>query len=240
MALGLSVRQIIRLKKTYQQEGAQGIAHKNRGRRPIHALSNEVKDQVAALYQERYQGSNSCHFAELLAEHEKLMLSDSSVRRILLSKGLKQIEQRRRKKAHQPRERKAQAGMLWQIDATPYAWLEDRAPAFALHAAIDDATGIVVGAVFQPTECRKGYSIVMQQGIQKHGVPLGLYSDRHTIFRSLDEELTIEQELAGEIKPLSHFGKAMADLNIEHIKHVHLKPKDGSSAYGSRYGLVSS
>ena len=53
--------------------------------------------------------------------------------------------------------------MLWQIDATPYAWLEDRAPAFTLHAAIDDATGTVVGAVFRPTECREGYSLVMQQ-----------------------------------------------------------------------------
>ncbi|MCE5172952.1 hypothetical protein LQV63_27190 [Paenibacillus profundus] len=54
--------------------------------------------------------------------------------------------------------------MLWQIDATPYAWLEDRAPSFTLHAAIDDATGTVVGAVFVrtnagrpiPLSCSKG------------------------------------------------------------------------------------
>jgi len=51
-------------------------------------------------------------------------------------------------------------------------------------------------------------------------VPLGLYSDRHTIFRSPNEKLTVEQELAGETKPLSHFGKAMAELHIEHIKAV--------------------
>jgi hypothetical protein len=138
----------------------------------------------------------------------------------LLAKGIKQVKQRRRSKAHQPRERKPQAGMLWQIDATPYAWLEDRAPAFTLHAAIDDATGTVVGAVFRPTECREGYSLVMQQGIKKYGAPLGLYSDRHTIFRSPNEKLSIEQELAGEKKPLSHFGKAMAELHIEHIKAI--------------------
>lgn len=60
----------------------------------------------------------------------------------------------------------------------------------------------------------------MQQGIKEYGVPLGLYSDRHTIFRSPNEKLTIEQELAGETKPLSHFGKAMADLHIEHIKAI--------------------
>jgi hypothetical protein len=83
----------------------------------------------------------------LKAEHESLHLSHSSVRRILLSRGIKQAKQRRRSKAHHPRERKPQAGMLWQFDATPYAWLEDLAPAFTLHAAIDDATGTVVGAV---------------------------------------------------------------------------------------------
>lgn len=55
-----------------------------------------------------------------------------------------------------------------------YAWLEDRAPALALHAAIDDATGIVVGGIFRPTECHEGYSLVMQQGIKQYGIPLGL------------------------------------------------------------------
>jgi len=219
--LGLTVRQMIRLKKKYQTEGgAQALAHGNRGRTPKHALTDEVKNQVAELYAAKYHGSNNCHFAELLEEHESLQLSCSSVRRILLSKGIKQAKQRRRSKVHQPRQRKPQAGMLWQIDATPYAWLEDRAPAFTLHAAIDDATGTVVGAVFRPNECREGYSLVMQQGIRKYGIPLGLYSDRHTIFRSPNEKLTVEQELAGETKPLSHFGKAMAELHIQHIKAI--------------------
>ncbi|WP_141505992.1 ISNCY family transposase, partial [Paenibacillus luteus] len=215
-----SVRQIIRLKNKYKAEGEQGIAHKNRGRTPVHALSDDMKDRAAELYTAKYHGSNSCHFAELLQEHEDIELSSSSVRRILLAKGLKTAKQRRRTKAHQPRQRRAQAGMLWQIDATPYAWLEDRTPAFALHAAIDDATGIVVGAAFRPNECREGYSVVMQQGIAKYGIPLGLYSDRHTIFRSPKEKLTVEQELAGESKPLSNFGKAMAELDVEHIKAV--------------------
>jgi Integrase core domain. len=219
--LGLTTRQVIRLKKKYlTQGGAQALAHRNRGRKPAHAIPEEVKNVAAALYVAKYNGSNHCHFAELLAEHEAIQVSPSSVRRILLAKGIKQAKQRRRGKTHSPRQRKAQAGMLWQIDATPYAWLEDRAPAFALHAAIDDATGLVVGAVFRPTECREGYSVVMQQGIQTYGVPLGLYSDRHTIFRSPNEKLTIEQELAGESKPLSHFGKAVAELRIEHIKAI--------------------
>ncbi|MFC5405744.1 ISNCY family transposase [Cohnella soli] len=217
--LGLTSRQVIRLKKRYLTEGgAAALVHRNRGKKPVHALSDETKERVAVLYSQQYVGSNNCHCAELLTERDGLELSPSSVRRILLAKGLKQTKQRRRKKAHQPRERRSQAGALWQIDATPFAWLEDRAPAFALHAAIDDATGLVVGAVFRPTECREGYSLVMMQGIQKYGIPLGLYSDRHTIFRSPNEPLTVEQELAGETKPLSDFGEAMKELCITHLK----------------------
>ncbi len=219
-ALGLTERQIIRLKQRYQEGGAAALVHKNRGRKPAHAIREEMKERVAALYAQTYHGSNNCHYAELLEEHEAIILSTPSIRRILLAKGIKQAKQRRRSKAHQPRNRKAQAGMLWQIDATPYAWLEDRAPVFALHGAIDDATGLVVGAVFTEHECREGYSLVMQQGIRKYGLPLALYSDRHTIFRSVNEKLTIEQELAGETMPLSNFGKAMKELGIEHIKAV--------------------
>jgi transposase len=181
--LGITPRQIIRLKKTYLEKGATGLSHQNRGRKPIHSLEAGIKERVTQLYTTKYHGSNNCHLAELLEEHESIKLSSPSVRRILLESGIKQTKQRRRGKVHQPRKRKAQAGMLWQIDATPYEWLEDRTPAFALHAAIDDATGIVVGAVFRKNECREGYSQVMQQGITKYGVPLGLYSDRHTIFR---------------------------------------------------------
>ncbi|WP_242836827.1 ISNCY family transposase [Desulfotomaculum nigrificans] len=194
------------------------MAHQNRGRKPVHAIPDTIKEHVAELYRSKYYGSNNCHFAELLQEHESITLSVSSVRRILLAKGIKQPKQRRRGKFHQPRSRKTQAGMLWQIDASSFAWLEDRGPELTLHGAIDDATGMVVGAVFRPTETQEGYFTVMKQAIQQYGIPLGLYSDRHTIFRSTKETLTLEQELVGETKPLSNFGKAMADLGITHIK----------------------
>jgi hypothetical protein len=108
--------------------------------------------------------------------------------------------------------------MLWQIDATPYEWFGDELGKFALHAAIDDATGIVVGAMFTQNECMEGYSETMRQGIVGYGIPLALYSDKHTIFRSPNEKLTIDEELSGQDIPLSNFGKAMVELGIEHIK----------------------
>jgi transposase len=218
-ALGITDRQLRRLKARYEQRGEEGLVHGNRGRTPPNALGESLKLKIARLYDEKYYDSNFCHYSELLEEREGVKISPSSVGRILKGAGRESKKRKKRRPAkHQPRERRTQAGMLWQIDATPYEWLGEEAGRFALHAAIDDATGIVTGAVFTRNECMEGYSIAMQQGIREYGVPLGLYSDRHTIFRSPNEKQTIDEELDGGQIPLSNFGKAIVELDIQHIK----------------------
>ena len=42
--LNISERQVIRLKKGVREEGPGFISHKNRGRTPSHAISEELKD----------------------------------------------------------------------------------------------------------------------------------------------------------------------------------------------------
>src|SRR5690606_31542309 len=57
----------------------------NRGRKPVHALSEDLRHTIVELYQsKRYKGSNDHHFAELLAEYEGIRVSPSTVRRVLL------------------------------------------------------------------------------------------------------------------------------------------------------------
>ena len=217
--LGVTCRQLRRLKSKYAQKGAAGLVHGNKGHKPPHTLPEELKSEVLRLYSEKYYDSNFCHLAELLSENERISLSPASVRRILKAVGCEAKHKRRRTaKKHRPRDRRTQAGMLWQTDATPYEWLDEETGKFALHAAIDDATGIVVGAFFMEHECALGYSRTLQEGIRRYGIPLALYSDKHTIFRSPKEKLTIEQELDGEQVPLSNLGKALAELGIRHIK----------------------
>jgi predicted transcriptional regulator of viral defense system len=45
----ISPRQVLRLKKCYLKEGARGMVHKNRGRKPVHAISDAVKEQINTL-----------------------------------------------------------------------------------------------------------------------------------------------------------------------------------------------
>lgn len=48
--LGLSERQIQRLKKGVAEKGAIFLAHKNKGKKPIHAISDEVAQKVILKY----------------------------------------------------------------------------------------------------------------------------------------------------------------------------------------------
>ncbi|WP_079933430.1 helix-turn-helix domain-containing protein [Carboxydocella sp. ULO1] len=81
--LNLSTRQVFRLKKRILEEGETGIIHKNRGRKPAHALSNELRNTIQnILKSERYRNCNDHHLAQLLAEHEGITVSPSTIRRI--------------------------------------------------------------------------------------------------------------------------------------------------------------
>ena len=87
--LGVCVRQFIRIKKKFLQEGAQGLVHGNRGRNPVHAITDEVRGEVVSLFKERYYDFNISHFTEHLNERECISISRSSVSRILKLEGIR-------------------------------------------------------------------------------------------------------------------------------------------------------
>jgi transposase len=86
-ALGLSARQIQRVKKAFETKGHAAFLHGNAGRKPAHAFSAEVRDHAAgkALL---YGGTSCRHIAELLAEEDDVCISAKSVLRILKDKGI--------------------------------------------------------------------------------------------------------------------------------------------------------
>ena len=87
--------------------------------------------------------------------------------------------------------------MLVQIDGSRHDWLEGRGAPMTLLAAIDDATGKLLGAVFRPQEDAQCYFLLLRQITERHGRPLALYRDRHTIFEGQKKKLTIEERLQG-------------------------------------------
>jgi hypothetical protein len=70
---------------------------------------------------------------------------------------LRKAKRSRVRRIHSPRERRSRLGELVQIDGSPHAWLEDRAPKSCLIAFIDDATGELMQACFYPVESTNAY-----------------------------------------------------------------------------------
>jgi hypothetical protein len=67
-----------------------------------------------------------------------------------------------------------------QMDASLHLWVGDTK--WTLHIAIDDATGIIVGAWFEEQETLRGYSQVFKQILTNYGIPYMFSTDRRTVF----------------------------------------------------------
>jgi len=213
--LGLSERQVKRLKKGVIEEGPAFLIHKNTGRKPAHAIPDSLVAKIVALkLSEPYKDANFLHFQELLEEHEEIKISYTPLYNILANAGIKSPKKRRKTKTHHRRKRKSQEGLLIQIDATPFEWFNTNEK-FALHGAIDDATGKIVGLYITKNECLQGYFEVTRQILLNNGIPVSIYADRHSIFRSPKaDKLSIEDQLAGKVVNDTQFSRAMNELGI--------------------------
>jgi len=180
--LGVSERQGWRLLAAYRKEGAAALAHGNRGRVPWNATPAAMRQQVVAMAQERYTGINHSHLAELLAQREGITLSRSTVRRLLVGAGVPSPRHRRTPRHRCRRQRMPQEGMLLQLDGSHHRWLEDRGPLLTLLLAVDDATGRVPYALFREQEDTQGYLLLLRGIIERCGIPLAVYTDRHSVF----------------------------------------------------------
>ena len=215
--MGVSERHAWRLLAAFKREGAAAIAHGNRGRTPQITTDPAIQDRVKNLAKGTYEGLNHTHLTEVLAEREGIDLSRSTVRRILLSVGIKSHRKRRAPKHHSRRKRYPQEGMLLQTDGSKHDWLEGRGPYLTLIAAIDDATSTVPFALFRDQEDAHGYLLMLRHIIQDKGIPLALYSDRHGIFqRSPKEPESLREQLRGK-RDATQFGRALQELGIELI-----------------------
>ena len=215
--IGVSVRQLRRLLAAYREEGAAALAHGNRGRAPAHALPSAVKTFVLEAAQTTYAGCNCAHLAELLAEREGLTLSRSSVWRMLTESGLKNPRKRRSPQHRCRRQRMPQEGMLIQVDGSHHRWLEDRGPWLTLLLAVDDATGTAPYALFRKQEDSEGYFRLMTGIVRRRGIPLALYSDRHSVFmHTTAADETVKAPRSDKGRP-TQFGRAMRELGVTQV-----------------------
>ena len=212
LTLNCTRRHINRMLAGYKKYGKEFFVHGNRGRKPATTIPAQSRQIIVDLYRNKYFNANFQHFTELLAKHEQIHISASSVAAILeskyiLSPKVTRSKQKRLKKAlqaaklaartqkeadtiqanlvavedaHSRRPRCAFFGELIQMDASPHEWIPGQI--WHLHLAIDDATGMIVGAWFDTQETLLAYYHVFHQILTTYGIPYKILTDRRTVF----------------------------------------------------------
>ena len=67
-----------------------------------------------------------------------------------------------------------------QMDASIHHWFGSQKS--QLHIAVDDSTGMIVGAHFDLQETLNGYYHVFHQILKGYGIPYMFFTDRRTVF----------------------------------------------------------
>src|SRR4030067_894440 len=172
--LGVSTRQIIRLKSKVRGADLRGIVHGNRGRAPKIAVAKETKEMILNLYLNTYNGFNVSHFGEFLKEAHGIDVSRETLRNLLLNSGLR-CKAKSAPKHRSRRTRMPKSGLLIQMDSSEHQWLSQGS--IWLIATIDDATGEVPYALFVGSDSTENNMGVIKKLIELKGVPVALYTD---------------------------------------------------------------
>lgn len=207
--LKISLRQLDRLKQKYNAEGLEGLCHGNRGKPSNNRLSREKREKIVKCISEHYADFGPTLVSEKLAEQHGVSISKEKVRQIMNEEGYWHARRRKVKGYHPRRQRRSRFGELLQGDCSHHRWFEDRASGCALIAFIDDSTNRVT-ARFGDSESTLGYMSLFRSYVERHGVPLALYVDKHSVFRVNSSD---KGEKGGE----TEFHRLLKELGVELI-----------------------
>jgi transposase len=214
--LALSYRQTKRLWRRYRKKGPEGLKHGHAGRCSNRGKPKKLRRRVLQLIQKKYSGTEENRFgptlaAEHLAEEDGIAIDHETLRRWMLGEGL-WSRQRKRKKHHQRRDRKAHFGELVQLDGSFHDWLEGRGPRGCLMDMVDDATGRTMARLGKEETIWAAVR-VLRAWMEQYGVPRALYTDWKNVYK---RKATPAEQLRGQV-PLTQFGRMCQKLGIRII-----------------------
>lgn len=210
LRLGCSERTARRKIAGYKAEGKAFFSHKNHLHKPATTISESTRKSIIDIYNKDYYDANFKHFHEHLEKlHPEICPSLSTLRNIfaevdiLSPKAHKSTKRKLRKKdklkaspitepvmllktpqestaPHPRRARSRYAGEVVYIDASPHQWFSHTP--YSLHAAIDSATGTILGAWFEKEETLQGYYQLTAQILRNYGIPACFHTDGRAVF----------------------------------------------------------
>lgn len=215
--LGISTRQVKRLKKKVRSEGDEAIIHKLKGRESNHHIEQTIKDRALTFIHEKYSDFKPTFATEKLAENHDIHISYGTTRLWMIQEKLWKPRRQKKMSYRSWRPRKDYYGELIQFDGSYHHWFEDRYSddngnsEVCMLAAIDDATGQITKATFSANEGVVAVFEFWKNYVLTNGKPLAIYLDRFSTYKVNHKAAVDNQEL------MTQFQRATKDLDIELI-----------------------
>jgi hypothetical protein len=250
--LGLSERQLRRLRRRIEAGGAAAMVSRHRGKAPNNRIHDSIRATILERCRSDYRDFGPTFLAQTLHQREGISVSREWLRALLIKEHLWQ-NHRRKRNVHPLRARRTRFGELVQMDGSPHDWFEDRGPRCTLLLAIDDATSRVTAGHFEPAETSDGYFRLIRKHLETYGRFCAAYTDKHSIFRysghstHLDtttqvqralDELAIELICANSPQAKGRVERAnrtFQDRLIKAMRLEHLATMDAANSFLPRF-----
>jgi len=212
--MNLSPRQVRRLVRRFERSGAEGLAHRSRGKPSNRGIAESVRAEVVEFMKDaQFEDYGPTLLSEAVAEERGIIISRETMRQWMIAEN--RWTPRKAKVHHrQWRERKACYGQMVQMDTSIHDWLEGRGDTVVLIAIIDDATSDLFCRFF-PTDSTATNMTLLRDYIRRHGRPRSLYVDKASHFMT-SRPATPDEQRAGK-QAQTQIQRALEELDIEHI-----------------------
>jgi len=208
--IGVTVRQIKRLKAAVVKHGAEGLIHKSRGRESNRKLDPEIVKKAEKYLKEKYYFCNPTFAAEKLDENYQIKINKETVRGIMTNLGLWQPKPKKQSgKWHVWRARKDNFGEMEQFDGSYHNWFGGFETCLLLSA--DDATGKITNAKFDTNESIKAVFRFWLEYFDKNGLPLSVYLDKFSTYKINHKNAVDNQDM------ITQFARAMKQVGVKAI-----------------------
>lgn len=209
--LGITARQLRRVRKRYKAQGADGLADRRRGQPRKKRIPEGTAQRMCELKRGKYADFSTQHFYDVAVEKHGLKASYGWTLRALQRAGV--VEKTpRRGKYRRRRPRQPMVGMRVHTDGSTHPWLGPDRPVWDLVIMLDDADGRLLAARFVPEESVMSTLHLFDEVLGRYGRFGELYHDRGSMYcRTSKAQAGPDVEQSGQIP------RALKSLGIRQI-----------------------
>lgn len=180
--IGVSVRQVKRLKLKVGELGAKGLIHGNRGKTGNRKLDDKIIAKAEKYLKEKYYDFGPTLACEKLEENHKIKINKESIRHMMINLELWKPKPRKLGRKYRAwRARKESPGEMQQFDGSYHKWFGEEESCLLL--SVDDANGKITHAKFDYNEGIAPVFNFWLEYEEKQGFPLSIYLDKFSTYK---------------------------------------------------------